>query len=91
MCCAKVIHGAVGMLKATLKLDQAPADVVKVRREICHTCPDAVPCKKSKNAGLMCRCSVCKCRLDMKTSIAGEECPAGKWGKVDPTTATKSE
>jgi hypothetical protein len=79
----------MGMVKATLKLDQAPPDVVADRRKICHACPDALPCKKEKNAGLMCKCSLCKCRLDMKTSLAGEQCPAGKWSKVPALTANK--
>lgn len=95
MCCGKnivtrVVSGAVGLAKAALSLDQAPADVIELRRAKCRACPHAVPCKKTP--GKFCFCDKCRCLLTAKTSLASQECPlegdAKQWGKVKKPDAS---
>jgi hypothetical protein len=32
------------------------------------------------------QCTQCGCLVNLKVTIADEECPAGKWGRVEPGT-----
>jgi hypothetical protein len=75
--CGKIIHGAAGLVKAATGIDRASDAEVERRRDICRSCPEAVPCVA--NVGRKCRCRLCGCLLRAKTAIASEQCPAGKW------------
>ncbi len=72
-----LLHGAVGVAKAGLGVDAAPADVVKSRWELCSTC-DQHDCG---------RCEACGCFTGAKVRLAGESCPQGKWVAVGVTTS----
>jgi hypothetical protein len=77
----KMIHGALGIAKNRLSLDQAPPAVIEERRLICRDCPHAQPCKTQP--GKKCRCRKCGCILSEKTRLASEACPIGEWPSVD--------
>ena len=61
----------------------APADVVRERRRLCFSCPEAVP--NPKNEELMMFCGRCGCSLEYKTALTTERCPLPepRWGVVD--------
>lgn len=54
-----------------------PAEKAQERRSICNACP-------SKKLGV---CTECGCPLLSKIKVSFTECPLGKWGKVDGTSA----
>ena len=64
------------------------------RLAICMACPDrAVTYKGQTDAGGVGYCTKCGCsspraRLTVKVTLAGVECPLGKWGKVEGTGAS---
>lgn len=58
----------------------APAPVIADRRAVCRACPDAIPCQH--NPAKFCVCRVCNCQLRIKTTLAAESCPAGKWSAI---------
>lgn len=67
--------GMVGIAKATLGIDPAPAETVEARRKTCESCPDGLyadgRCDLRKGG--------CGCRLALKWKVAGERCPRGHW------------
>lgn len=67
--------GIVGIAKATLGIDPAPAETVEARRTTCESCPDGLyadgRCDLRKGG--------CGCRLALKWKVAGERCPRGHW------------
>ena len=84
MCCnnknksglAQLAHGAVGLTKALVGIDRAPAAVIAARRAICQQCDRAT---RHRDGVRVRRCLECKCWIKLKTRIAGETCPLGKW------------
>lgn len=51
----------------------APRDVSKQRMEICESCDRYLP-----DTG---QCSICRCFMKLKTTMANMECPIQKWGE----------
>jgi hypothetical protein len=84
MCCndknktglAHLAHGAVGLTKALVGIDRAPAAVIEARRAICRQCDRAT---RHKDGVRVLRCQECACWIKLKTRLAGETCPLGKW------------
>lgn len=70
---AKVMHGASGIAKAILGIDQAPQEVILERRAICAGCPS-----KTTKMGLEV-CKTCDCHIGAKTSLRAESCPEKRW------------
>ncbi len=66
------VRGAVGLTKAALQFDKAPATIIHERRGICHQC-------EHLKGG---RCDICKCFILAKGRILSEECPKDKWPEV---------
>jgi len=82
MCtCTEVIHGAVGLAKAATGIDRAEAATIEARRVICRACEHALPCvfRGLHTLGRKCKCAKCGCNLRAKTTLAGENCPDGRW------------
>jgi hypothetical protein len=71
-----IIAGAIGLAKAAIGMDPAPADVRRQRRALCLTCEH----RKGR------RCGVCRCLIVAKVRLAGSVCPLPdpKWGPVLP-------
>ena len=84
MCCneknktglAHLAHGAVGSIKAIVGIDRAPAAVVAARVQVCRQCDRAT---RHKDGVRVLRCLECTCWIKLKTRLAGEKCPLGKW------------
>lgn len=79
-------HGARGLFDATLGRNQAPDEIVDLRRQICSLCEKNSPCVAASDR----RCCgpllailqggpECGCIIDKKTSLAREACPLGHW------------
>lgn len=77
MGCRTCMKGAIGAAKAVAGIDRAPSVVTERRLAICNGCEHCVPCKRDPSRA--CRCSVCRCVLSLKTRLAGERCPVGRW------------
>ena len=73
---AHLVHGAVGLTKALVGIDRAPVAVIAARRAICRQCDRAT---RHKDGVRVLRCLECKCWIKLKTRIAGETCPLGRW------------
>lgn len=71
------MKGAIGAAKAVAGIDRAPSAVTVRRLAICNGCEHAVPCPRDETRA--CRCSVCRCVLSLKTRVASERCPEGRW------------
>ena len=67
-----LVRGAVGVAKAALGVQAAPADVVRERWAACLAC-------ESHDCG---RCTACGCFTGAKIRVAGESCPRGAWVAV---------
>jgi hypothetical protein len=84
MCCneknktglTQLAHGAVGLTKALVGIDRAPAAVTEARRAICRQCDRAT---RHKDGVRVLKCLECSCWIKPKTRLAGERCPLGKW------------
>ncbi len=77
MGCASCLKGAVGIAKSVVGVDRAPSAEVVRRLAVCGACEQGVPCKRDSSRA--CRCSVCRCALSLKTRVASERCPLGRW------------
>jgi hypothetical protein len=73
---AHLVHGAVQVGKAIVGIDRAPADVIEARRAICRQCDRAT---RHKDGVRVLKCLECSCWIKLKTRLAGEKCPLGKW------------
>lgn len=77
-CCHTISSGVAGVTKAVaLPQTWAEPEVIEERRRICRSCPMASPCKLAPDK--KCWCTVCHCALKLKTKVASEKCPEGKW------------
>ncbi len=72
---SRIAHGAAGLAKATLGIDQCSESTQANRRAICKACPLV----QLDAHGDIRRCSECGCWLKKKITLAGEACPHGKW------------
>jgi hypothetical protein len=66
----------VGLTKAIVGIDRAPAATVEARRAICQQCDRAT---RHKDGVRVLKCLECSCWIKLKTRLAGERCPLGKW------------
>lgn len=57
------------------KENYAPQNVIKMRLEICHACPEFI--------NPTTQCKKCGCVMQLKTKLKEAECPIGKWQKID--------
>ena len=71
-----LVRGAVGVAKAALGVQAAPAAVVRERWGHCLAC-------LKHDCG---RCLVCGCFTGAKIRVAGESCPERKWVAVTVNT-----
>ena len=53
---------------------ECDSDIVLYRRDTCKKCPHRLPV-----AGGMGRCRKCECFVQIKTRLATERCPLGRW------------
>lgn len=72
-CCDKIQRATKGVYEAVTGKDRPPSDVMQFRLATCKSCEHRVATN----------CSKCGCFVMLKIRVASEECPAGKWGKVD--------
>lgn len=76
--CLKVLAtGAIGVSKATLRIDRADDETVKARRDICRACEHAE--MRRGKLRLLSQCDACGCFISAKTSLASERCPDARW------------
>lgn len=73
------IHGATGITKALLHIGRAAPAVIDQRMAVCRGCPRLRP------GG---RCDACGCFVSLKTTLATESCPVGKWSAAAPAPAS---
>lgn len=71
----QVAHGAVGVAKALFGFDPADPRVVMARRRACLSCPRL----RKVSVALPARCADCGCAIRLKTQVASEACPRGRW------------
>ena len=76
MSCSSCLKGAVKAVKAAVGLDQAPERVIESRREVCRQCDRAT---RHKDGVRVLKCLECSCWIKLKTRLAGEKCPLGRW------------
>lgn len=55
----------------------APFETIVERRSHCIVCPH-------RQRGVVDRCEICTCAIPLKTKLAGEGCPDGRWKPVEP-------
>ena len=65
----KVVHYAVGAVKAVKAATKPETEESKARLEVCKGC--------DKRTGKSCK--VCGCFVNLKVRIPEEKCPIGKW------------
>lgn len=70
----KVAHGAVSAAKAIARIDTVSGNVARARRAECGRCDKAVL--------LGSLCGECGCIIKLKTALAAERCPIGKWEAI---------
>lgn len=68
---SSIVHGAAGLAKAALGLDQATPEQIEQRQATCKGC--------EFSGGVINRCSKCGCVIAAKVRLKGEHCPVGKW------------
>jgi hypothetical protein len=56
-------------------MPRAPLDEIEHRLTVCSTCPQFDP----SGYGGMGKCNVCGCNMEVKSVMATEACPEGKW------------
>lgn len=77
--CNKVIRGVVGIAKAVVGIDLAPANVIAARLKACRGCGRAT---KARDGVRVVKCRECDCFIKWKIRLAGERCPLGHWGST---------
>lgn len=88
-------HGAHGFIDATFGRNQAPEEIIALRRQICELCEKNSPCIGS-SARRCCGPMLailnggpeCGCVIEKKTSLSREACPLGHWSACDAETET---
>lgn len=68
-----IVAGVVGVAKSILGIDQADAETIKRRRDKCRQCPHAI--MQNGKLTRLSRCERCGCWIELKTRVAGEQCP----------------
>jgi hypothetical protein len=96
------LHACVSLIKVSLSLDRAPDAAIAARRDICRACPHATRKKEflnrpSRGLTTLSRCGKltealkpgsipCGCFIALKTRLASESCPLGRWAAATPQT-----
>lgn len=88
---ANLARGARGYLDATFGRNQAPDEIIDLRRQICGLCEKNSPCVAA-SARRCCGPMLsilnggpeCGCIIEKKTSLAREACPLGHWSACEP-------
>ena len=83
----RVLHGAVGAVKAVAGVDRADDQTIALRLAICESCPESLPHDKpvaNRHCGklrsmLKPAAKTCGCRIALKTKVKSESCPLEKW------------
>jgi hypothetical protein len=70
----KVAHGVNGRLRQAFGIGRARPDDVLARLQIC------IPCDRRTDGN---KCVECGCPVNVKAEDADEQCPLGKWEKVE--------
>ncbi len=70
---ARVVAGAVGLVKALTGTGGSSAEQVAERLAVCGACPDRIT-----TLGVD-RCRLCECVLAAKARVADQRCPAARW------------
>lgn len=91
-----IVRGVLGLGRVALHTDPASGEAIAHRRRLCAMCDSATHRKSTGMPRLMLlsptsACSVCKCNIRAKTSLAGEFCPLGKWQREDVSQAADGE
>ena len=73
---AQLAHGAVGLTKALVGIDRAPAAVVAARVQACRQCDRAT---RHKDGVRVLKCLECSCWIKLKTRLTRERCPLDRW------------
>lgn len=70
----KIIHGVIGLTKATVGIEIVSPETLKKRKEICKNCPNIYKEYSKLLQKEVQRCKICKCYINSKTSIKSEKC-----------------
>ena len=77
-----VKRGLVGLLKAAVGIDPSSEEMIQKRTAQCLSCEHR-KFGGERLTGLS-YCKICRCRLESKIKIAGEDCPVGRWRLTTP-------
>jgi hypothetical protein len=66
-------------------MPRASVEEIERRLGICNACPSF----DKDGYGGMGKCNVCGCNMEVKTVMATEACPEGKWQKINPEKEDK--
>lgn len=99
MCCSQtIVNGSKGIAKNAVNLlgasvDEALPEIVKFRRDICRNCEHArknplhkdrvIDGQKTNGLTSLSQCELCSCLIKLKSTLASEKCPIGKWDSVE--------
>jgi len=80
----QIVKGVVGAAKIILGTNNASADTIKERRDICRVCEFSTkntalinePCKGLTSYS---QCEKCACFIKYKTMLQDSQCPQNKW------------
>ncbi len=77
-------RGLRGVTRAAVNAEPLDPDTIARRRFRCAGCPNATRTRGSGIQGVRLlsatsTCTVCKCAIQLKTKLAGEDCPVGQW------------
>jgi hypothetical protein len=56
-------------------MPRTPVEIIEKRLDFCRYCPEFDETGYGGNG----KCNVCGCNMEIKTAMATEECPKGKW------------
>jgi hypothetical protein len=66
-------------------MPRASVEEIEQRLGICNACPSF----DKDGYGGSGQCRVCGCNMEIKTVMATEACPEGKWQKINPEKEDK--
>ena len=77
-----VVHGAVGLAKNILHIEQVDDATRRARLAQCASCDDLKryhPLPTGADVSLLDTCAACGCTVREKVKLENEQCPKGKW------------
>ena len=74
-----VIHGAIGITKATLDIDCVDEWEEERRLDICLNCVHKIKKHSKLLGGLALKCNLCECYIKFKVKLIDEKCDLDKW------------